>query len=334
MTTIREVLRGTRTGRMQTVGYMQVIPLLADIQDDRFAAPNVLEASTVRYGSVVFNNISDKPTLIPSHLTYVVKQRAQDHALCSASVIESRKHKQFDNAACVEQTQGGFISKGQHTFAILPFPIREAALAKRKEQEYSKLWSTIGQFNQTMGLAQGSGHLKVFLNHFARELDQFVAEFENVPKQVGAIVLVNGRVVGVERTPSTQYWSAIWQPLIRECYGSLALQYATQNRRPAVTRVALKDSGITSLEQLRTALVEANHREEEKVRQIVRELVDEPFAIDREEKVLDFRVETLKHQQFVGQTIREGDNVLYASFIACNDWLTNERWRNANAFAI
>ncbi|MCU0355810.1 MAG: hypothetical protein MUD08_19075, partial [Cytophagales bacterium] len=69
------------------------------------------------------------------------------------------------------------------------------------------------------------GRLRYFLNHFKPQLDQFVAEFEYVKDQVGAIVMLEGRIVGIEIAPSHQYWQEIWMPLLRECYGSLVLEY-------------------------------------------------------------------------------------------------------------
>ena len=41
------------------------------------------------------------------------------------------------------------------------------------------------------------------------ELDEFVAEFECVPRQIGAIILVDDQVVGVERAPSHAYWQSV-----------------------------------------------------------------------------------------------------------------------------
>lgn len=69
----------------------------------------------------------------------------------------------------------------------------------RKEQSYNKLWDSISAFNREMGV-QVAGHLEFFLKHFCKELDEFVAEFECVPRQIGAIILVDDQVVGVERS--------------------------------------------------------------------------------------------------------------------------------------
>ena len=80
-------------------------------------------------------------------------------------------------------------------------------------------------FNQEMGVP-AAGHLEFFLKQFRKELDEFVAEFECVPRQIGAIILVDDQVVGIERAPSHAYWQSVWPCLIRECYGSLAIRVA------------------------------------------------------------------------------------------------------------
>jgi len=93
MLTIREVLRGCEIGRIQTVGTMQVIPLTLekDLQDDRFATPDIVKVGTSHYGSMNFTNPTDKPLLLPSQVAYVVKQAAQDHAMATAGIVPAKK---------------------------------------------------------------------------------------------------------------------------------------------------------------------------------------------------------------------------------------------------
>ena len=89
--TIANILRGCEAGMMQSVGVMQVIPLLSDMEDDRFVSPNQALVSTRGYGSLVFENPTDVLMLIPCHTGYVVKQAAQDHAMAQAAFVASNK---------------------------------------------------------------------------------------------------------------------------------------------------------------------------------------------------------------------------------------------------
>ena len=61
--TIGDALHGTRVGRLQSVGYMQVIPLLSDLEDERFVSPVEAssEVATQAYGALLFTNPSDPP---------------------------------------------------------------------------------------------------------------------------------------------------------------------------------------------------------------------------------------------------------------------------------
>ena len=68
--TISEILKGTTAGRMQSVGYMQVIPLISQIEDDRFVSPMEAEVSTKGYGSMVFNNPINKVLIVPNKMVW------------------------------------------------------------------------------------------------------------------------------------------------------------------------------------------------------------------------------------------------------------------------
>ena len=344
--TIRSVLRGMQTGRMQTVGRMQVIPLVGDpdLFDERFAAPTGTKASvgTSDYGKMVFKNDNpDKVLLVPCHVGYVVKQQAQNHAMVNAGLVDKGRQKTFSNAACIQESQGGYMDQGDHTddMIILPYALRENALAKRRGGEYGKIWDDISEFNRSMDVPQDrNGHLELFLGHYQKQLDEFVAEFEIVPGQTGAIILVNGQVVGVERAPSPEFWRSVWKPLIRECYGSLAIKAAKDARRegddPSRFRVPLRMTGINTLEDLEEAIDEARDAEEGKAKEIVRKLLDEEFDAAEEAKLDEFGVVTVSNEQFKGQVVRDGEKIPYASLFTTADWAKKAPWVQANEFAL
>ncbi len=332
---IAEILKGCEAGRMQSVGYMQVIPLLSDINDERIASPDEAEVSTQNYGSLIFNNLADRVVIVPLHAGYVVKQAAQNHAMAHAAVVQSAASKTYDTAMCIQQSQGGFIAADKYKLMILPFALREKALGLRKEQAFDKLWKSISEFNERMG-AQASGHLEFFLEQFKSELDQFVAEFESVPRQVGAIVLIDGQVVGIERAPSQTYWLSIWPALIRECYGSLAIEYRrSMGDKAELSQIRIPLAGsVNSLEDIERLLREAEAREEELARNTVRSLIDDAFVREVEEEVEGFTLETLSHDQLCGQIVHEQGNVLYASLIVAERWKHRSPWRAAQPFTV
>jgi len=334
--TIKEILKGCEVGRIQSVGYMQVIPLLSDLVDDTIAPPK-FQTSTRDYGTLVVDNPNGSDSILPFAAGFITQQKAQNHATTKAAYIPGKRQTTITNAACIQSSQGGSIQKGDHPMTILPWSIREAAMIVKDAKNYSKLWPTIEEFNQNLGL-QKQGHLEYYLSSFKKQLDVFVAEFETLPNQVGAIIIMNGKVVGIEKAPNYSYWKELWTPLIRECYGSLAIQYRKQfgdNPAPPKTRVPLKSVKVTSLKDIANALDHAKKQEESNVKQIVRKFIKNQFKRDLEQSVgSDISVESLTHKQFAGQIVRNGAQVLYASLMTTGKWLMNYEFNEADDFKI
>jgi hypothetical protein len=222
--TVADLLSGVRPGRVQSVGRMQVLPLLAgDAPTADLGDPAELVISTGDYGTLVFRNERPGLALVPCHLAVMVSQAAQDHAMPRATLVAAGDELRYRSAMCIQETQSGLIRSGRHRLAVLPPALREAASDMPAEPGYNRLWPAVSRFNNSAQVT-GSANLVRFMKHFATELDQFVAEFEPVDDQVGAVVLLDGEVVGIERAPSTSYWAGLWEPLIRFCYGAEAVR--------------------------------------------------------------------------------------------------------------
>lgn len=341
---IAEILRGMEPGRLQTVGVMQVLPLRgdSDLYDEDIISPADEEKRTLMstndYGSMDFDNPTDKVLLVPCHVGYVTSQKAQDHAMSHTGMVGKNARKRFNSAMCIQQTQGGYINAGQHKMMILPHALRESALDKRHRSEYGKLWSEISKFNMSMGVkGGGNGHLEYFLKEFEKELDEFVAEFECVSKQCGAIILINGQVVGVERAPNPRFWRDIWEPLIRECYGSLAIQAAKKTSAKSVlkTRVPLTGS-FNSLDDLEAAIDETEEKQTSKAKEIVRKLLNDSFKVTVESgsPLKKYKIITVKNDQFTGQVVQDDSKICYASLFTTKEWAKSAPWRKASRFTI
>ncbi len=341
--TVRELLKGTVTGNLQTVGAMQVIPLLSDIEFNDYVSPKQAgKFGTNSYGSMNFQNDSDKKMIIPSNATYMTKHAAQDHGMMHAGIICKKMTKTYDTAACVQQTQAGHIPMDNHEFVIMPFSLREKSHAVRKERSYNKMWPAIIEFNtRTKSVQNGyenRGHLEFFFKKFEKELEEFAAEFETVPKQVGAIILINGTVVGIERAPNYDYWKSIWSQLIRGCYGSLAIENQqtgkVDNASVEKIRTKLSITGITTFDQLEKELTKTELSQKDKVAEIVRDLIDEEFVSEVDETTNNNVRIHVKNTQFLGQIISEDKAIIYFSLIANNGWVKNSKWHKAKEFTI
>ena len=162
--TVRGVLRGCEVGRMQSVGIMQVIPLLSDLEDERFVSPAEALVSTVEYGSLVFRNPTPLILIVPCHVGYVGAKHAQDHAMTHAAFVSSEGRRRFDTAACIEETQPGCLEEGSYQMMVLPYSLRESALEVRHDESYEKLWPEIHLLNRESGVGEEDGDLHRFLD--------------------------------------------------------------------------------------------------------------------------------------------------------------------------
>lgn len=312
MLTVSEILRGTGAGAIQSAGQMQVVPLLGD--DDPTFAPPVLEVGTSGYGSVVLRNDGDRPIIVPPGAAWVVPQKAQDHAIGGGALLRPGQTRQIDTAMCIQQSQGGFVAKGKHELTILPAALRAKALGVRHLSDFRKLWSGIEEYNKSFGVQQAGGHLEYFLRAFQKELAEFVAELELVPRQIGAIVLIAGKVAGIERAPSAECFRAVFSPLVRVCYGSLAIHAARVQKAPPATRVPLQ-LAERSLAGLRRALEEADRKERDAVGDSVKRvrLVALDAANDADDTLGPITLTTVASRELAGQVVTTNDTVRFAS---------------------
>jgi hypothetical protein len=351
--TIRELLHGTKPGRMQSVGIMQVIPLVLtnpDLATDGFATPHSLTVDTrENYGIMGFHNRDgEKPIIVPANTAIMTQKMAQDHAMTKAGLIGQGARRTFLDACCIQETQAGqFGDITGEEIQILPYALRETALKFRGQEGFSKLWPAIRKFNEIAKAQDTRGNLVAFQAKYASVLDQFVAEFEVVPNQIGAIVLVDGKLLGVERAPNHNYWLAVWEPLVRMCYGSQAViqtvgkTTGTSPSTPSAAK-AILDEGITSLDELKAAVDKAIRGAENTARKVVRDLIDDDFKADmddsmrvsRDGETSEVKVWTLEHDQFIGQAVTDAGDVVYASMTSKAGWKRRRASRKAPAFSL
>ncbi|HSA52631.1 MAG TPA: DUF6569 family protein [Yinghuangia sp.] len=319
--TVGDLLAGARPGSVQSVGRMQVLPLLAgDAPTADLGDPSALGISTGDYGTLFFRNESPGPVLVPSHLAVIVSQAAQDHAMPRAALVAAGAERSYTAAMCIQQSQGGLIRHGRHRLAVLPPALREAASDLPAEPGYNRLWPAVSQFKNSARVT-GAANLVQFLKRFATELDQFVAEFECVDDQIGAVVLMDDRVIGVERAPSHTYWQALWEPLIRFCYGAEAV------RRDAAGvpvdlggRVPLGTSrggdGADTLSLLAATVRDANAREQAHAETAAEEIGRASILVGVDEAEHDIAVGTVVSDTLVGAYALDGETPVYASLTA------------------
>ena len=324
--TISEVLKGCTPGRMQSAGYMQMVPLISspDMIDNRFGPFIGLMTSTKDYGLLVVENPDDFPTILPMGTGVLTNQAAQNHASGKIKLMMKNSKSTIDTAACIQDSQSGKIESDNNNFTILPYSIREKALEIKDSKNYDKLWPAIKEFNKEIGVDDNDrfrsmGHLEYYLDDFGDKLDEFIGQFEIVPNQVGAIILLNGQVAGIERSPNYEFWKELWKPLIRECYGSASLVFAKQGVKPSppLGRMPINDHNVKDIASLEVEYDKAEQFEDDTVKNLIRNFIQQPFVAEREENEPNgtLCVDHLSGNQFTGQIVRDGAFVVYASLI-------------------
>lgn len=312
---LSDLLRGLVPGRMQSVGLMQIIPLIGE-EATGYLSPDEVEVESPQYGILGFMKRTKGKVIIPSGAAYMTKENAQDHTLPHPGVIAKNANvSRYNTAACIQSSMPGHMVAAKRPFTIVPYAVKAAGLRVRHEVSYSKLWGFIENLNREAGLA-ARGHLDDFTNGFAKQLDQFVAEFEPVPQMLGAIVIVNGAVVGIERSPSYEHWLSCWKPLVRDCYGSHAMMVGRTNKIPPPNRIPL--GRCDSIQALFVRLAKVTEQESEQTRSLVRGLMGETFGTTLAPQTPQeaMKVYDIAGLNFSGNAVFDEEAPVYLSLLA------------------
>ena len=334
--TISEILKGCTPGKMQSAGYMQVIPLLSDPEliDNRFGPFSGLVSSTVSYGTLIVQNRTDKHTILPMCAGILTKTAAQNHGVGKAVFVAKNNKSVMTHAACLQSSQPGAISPDVHEITIMPYSMRSEALNIKDVKDFRKMWPAIANFNRTAGITKSEAHLEYYLDQFGDKLDEFIGQFEIVKNQVGAIILLNGQVAGIERAPNYEFWKDLWKPLVRECYGSASLVFGKHGvkKSPPLGRMPINDHEVKDFASLEVEFNKAQQSEDDAVKNTIREFAKNPFKMTREENEANgtICVDHLSGSQFTGQIVRDDDRIVYASLIPDK----NAKFNTAAQFSI
>ena len=216
-------------GPLQSDDEMTVVPIVGPSRGNIAGPENLRFSRTSGYGTMVFKNDDpDRPAIVPTN--FMVRGKgAQDHAMAGSGVVASRRSAEFDNACCVESTQGGLLRPDGNDEDILPIELRKALLdpSVRSRTKYDKLWSRISSWMEGIlpgqrRLGRDRAHIRDFYDEpsVKKALEDFAASFEPVENQIGAVIMFAGVPVGIEIMPSPEHWEAYWKYLIRGCYGA------------------------------------------------------------------------------------------------------------------
>jgi hypothetical protein len=237
---ISELLKGCRPIKdadgniiVQSILNMQIVCLTTDDEysmDNRFANPlTALVASNHSYGEISFTNKDNKEVIIPTQMAVITNQTAQNHAMIKAGYISPNKTVTFTDAACVQGSQTGHINNSQE-YRMIPVSIREMAYdTVGAPHNHGRLYPAVEKLVRMTNTATDP-YIDKYFTKYDKTLEQFIAHFERPNKLIGIIVLIDGEVIAIDKFPSFTYAEQVWDMMIRDCYGSLAIMSQLKNK--------------------------------------------------------------------------------------------------------
>lgn len=323
-----ELLKGCRPVKdrdgniiVQTIMNMQVVCLTTDKEfsmDTRFANPlTALLAGNASYGQIQLSNQTGQEVIVPTQMAILTKQSAQNHGMVKAGYLTKNQSTTFHDAGCIQGGQTGHF-RGTQEFRMIPVTMREMLFDKVGEtQGHSNIYAAINKLGQDTQSNAGN-YLNVYFEKYDKKLEQFIAHFERPKNLIGIIVLIDGEIVAIDKFPSFTYAEQVWDMMIRDCYGSLAiiseLQHkSTINEFTLAYEDLKKKQHDNIVDLLEKAMKKAKSKMTASVQEKIQELLEltfdavldtegNPTAASRAPKSY-----VLKTEGYVGQVITENE---------------------------
>ncbi|KAB2349214.1 hypothetical protein F8566_15665 [Actinomadura rudentiformis] len=310
-------LAGYRLGVPQQAGALTMIPITGPAYPGIVPPRSGLKLTQVAgYGRVELRNGSpDGVAIVPLHIGYI-QDAAQNHALCRSAFLAPGAAVMFEDACCVQESQGGYLTGRDQWFFVLPVELRARALELRGVHGYSKLWNDIGELNARYGLPR-RGHLEQVLSRKRAVLTQFQSRLEPQPGQLGALFFIGGRFAGLELAPDPVYFAEVWMALVCFAYGAAAWHAEP----PPAGAGGPGGSGAVPYEAADLASLRAELARDRAARaaEIAGWVAAVPAGDARlreEERYLGLRLSTVTGAELAGQIVTDGDRPVYASLFA------------------
>lgn len=321
---ISEILKGYKVDRdnIQSVGNMTVIPIVGDIEFTNVADVNEVKLSRdPEYNKLEFRNSSGKVGIAMQGWALIDnKQHAQDRTLPYAHLIRAANAKVLP-ANCIQHTQPGHfdVSKVDHdSFMVLPPSLRGVALknSSYKDSQVGALWDNLRTWIK--GIDCDSNGLTSFFTQFEDRLDQFVAQFEPVEKQLGAIVLINGQVLAIDIVPKYESWKYLWRAFIRDSYGAEAVRQA-KNEGAVNINPTIDFAEVTTLEDLANSYSSMKSGFYDQLQGLIGSVLSLSVTYSKLEEIGELTLVKIEGQEYVGQGVVHGaDHFVYLSLVNSN----------------
>ena len=322
-----ELLKGCRPVKdsdgniiIQSIMNMQIVCLTTDAEyslDSRFANPlTALVSSNSSYGEINFTNNENKEVILPTNLAVLTKQSAQNHGMVKAGYIPEKASTTYSDAGCVQGSQCGTFRNTQE-FRVLPVTMREMLFdAVGKTSGHGNIYPAIEKLGRDTQSGTGT-YIDKYYSKYDKKLEQFIAHFERPSNLIGVVILIDGEIVAVDKFPSFTYAEQVWDIMIRDCYGALAIISELEDKSSETkftdTYNDLKNAHQTNvIDLLEKALKKTKETMTADVHEKIQELLELTFdaTLDTEGQSSNRTAPksyVLKAEGYVGQVITENE---------------------------
>ena len=169
---------------------------------------------------------------------------AKQNRVLNLTILVPPRHTSTIPVSCVESGRWRRVSK---QFVSAPHAQFAEGRAAKMEQVTSSLrsagvrrsdqravWSAIAEKSARLGAQSDTAAMGAMYERLDRPVEDFVAAFPPVERQVGAVFLVNGRLAGLELFDASSTWRKLWSKLVRS-YALDAID-RQQQRTPAASQ--------------------------------------------------------------------------------------------------
>ena len=308
---------------IQSILNMQVVCLTTEDEysmDDKFADPlKTVKASNNSYGEITFNNRSSKDVITLPHTAILTKQRAQNHGMTKAGYVPKHKTVRFEDAGCVQGSQGGYFSSiGGDEFRVMPVTIREMLFNTMGSGigDYSTIYSAIRKLGNQTNSNTGE-YLNKYFEKYDSKLEQFIAHFERPEKLIGTIVFVDGEIVAIDKYPSFTYAEQVWDVMIRDCYGALAIVSELKDKKgeqlftKTFDKLSSKSHEENVVDLIEKALKKTKKKMSKSITDRINEIMDVTFEAELDTvgnpnsgSIKSYKIDS---EGYIGQVITESD---------------------------
>jgi len=317
---IKDLLKGYSIGKsaIQNIANMTVVPIISEVEYTPIAdISNIRIKRDIMYNEIEFENISDNIGILLQGYTIFSYQKAQDRTIPYAHLIKSKMSKRIP-ANCVQRSQCGLLNEKklkQEDFRILPTTLRAKALmhSTYTDASTSALWDDLNQFSPETNVDEKG--LFSFYIKFKNQLNEFIASFEPVDKQLGSIVLINDRIAAFDIVPNYKNWLLVYRPLIRDSYAAEAIR-AIQNKKIKSLISVIDDKEVTTILSLENAYKKNTQDFYKRISDIIEMNIELEVSYKTLDTVADLNLVKIKSQQYIGCAVFHGQHIIYLSLVS------------------